>query len=204
MDATFFYILGGALVALALIISFIGMRSEGFPTDGQLRIGVLLVAAVVVLTAAGAVSSSKEEAENRENEEAALAQNEETEASEEESGGSASSEQNPAPAEDPPPQSGPADETPSGAGGEEVFVTMGCGGCHTLAEQADATGTIGPNLDEALVDKDEDFIRTSIVDPGAEVEEGFPDATMPQDYGETIPPADLDALIQYLSQATSR
>ena len=206
MDATFFYIAGGALVALALIISFIGMKSESFPTDGQLRIGVILVAAVVAVTAAGAVSSSKKEAEHREaeNAEAALAQNEDTQANEEAAaGGSASSEQSPAPEEDPPPQSGPADDTSSGADGEAIFVSNGCGGCHTLAAQADASGTIGPNLDEALVDKDTAFIKTSIVDPGAEVEDGYPDGVMPQDYGTSIAPADLDALVQYLSQATS-
>ena len=205
MDATFFYIAGGALVALALIISFIGMKSENFPSDGQLRIGVLLVAVVVAVTAAGAVSSSKEEAEHREaeNAEAALAQDEDTAANEAEQGGSASSEQSPAPEEDPPPQSGPADDTSSGEDGEAIFVSNGCGGCHTLAEQADATGTIGPNLDEALVDKDTAFIETSIVDPGSEVEEGYPDGVMPQDYGTSIAPADLDALVQYLAQATS-
>lgn len=205
MDATFFYVAGGALVALALIISFIGMKSESFPTDGQLRIGVILVAAVVAVTAAGAVSSSKEEAEHREaeNEEAALAQAEVTEANEQEEGGSASSEQSPEPEEDPDPQSGPDDEIASGEDGETVFVDNGCGGCHTLAEQADATGTIGPNLDEALVDQDEAFIETSIVDPGAEVEEGYPDAVMPVDYGTSIAPEDLDALIEYLAQSTS-
>ena len=41
------------------------------------------------------------------------------------------------------------------------------------------SATSGPNLDEALVDEDADFIRTSIVDPGAEVAEGFGDGIMP-------------------------
>ena len=109
------------------------MKSESFPSDGQLRIGVLFVAAVVAVTAAGAVSSSKKEAEHREAEEAeaALAQTEEP-------------AQPPATESDPPPQSGPADETSSGEGGEQIFVSNGCGGCHTLAAQADASGTIGP------------------------------------------------------------
>ena len=34
------------------------------------------------------------------------------------------------------------------AAGEAVFASAGCGGCHTL-EAAGATGTVGPNLDEA-------------------------------------------------------
>jgi mono/diheme cytochrome c family protein len=34
------------------------------------------------------------------------------------------------------------------AAGEEVFASAGCGSCHTLAD-AGASGTIGPNLDDA-------------------------------------------------------
>ena len=34
------------------------------------------------------------------------------------------------------------------AAGKEVFETAGCTSCHTLAD-ANATGTVGPNLDEA-------------------------------------------------------
>ena len=37
------------------------------------------------------------------------------------------------------------------AAGKAVFVKAGCGGCHTLAE-AHATGTVGPNLDQAHPD----------------------------------------------------
>jgi mono/diheme cytochrome c family protein len=34
------------------------------------------------------------------------------------------------------------------AAGKQVFETAGCKGCHTLAD-AGATGTVGPNLDDA-------------------------------------------------------
>jgi len=37
--------------------------------------------------------------------------------------------------------------------GKQVFETAGCKGCHTLAD-AGATGTVGPNLDDAKPDKD--------------------------------------------------
>lgn len=33
------------------------------------------------------------------------------------------------------------------AAGKQVFMTAGCGGCHTLKD-AGATGTVGPNLDQ--------------------------------------------------------
>jgi mono/diheme cytochrome c family protein len=42
--------------------------------------------------------------------------------------------------------------TPGGEGdaaaGKEVFASAGCGSCHTLAD-AGATGSVGPNLDDA-------------------------------------------------------
>jgi cytoskeletal protein RodZ len=208
MDETFFYIVGLSLVAIALVISFVGMRSEKFPSDGVLRIGVILVAAVVIVTGIAAVNSSQleqQEREHEENAEAAEATAEETAANEEEAGGGNASSVQEEPAEQ---QSGPSDD--SGAGetggaeaGAQVFVANGCGSCHSLAELPEATGAVGPNLDEALDDKDETFIRTSIVDPSAFVEEGYPDGTMPQTYESDINAEDLDALVAYLAQATS-
>jgi mono/diheme cytochrome c family protein len=37
------------------------------------------------------------------------------------------------------------------AAGKQVFLSAGCVGCHTL-KAANATGTVGPNLDEAQPD----------------------------------------------------
>jgi mono/diheme cytochrome c family protein len=45
------------------------------------------------------------------------------------------------------------------AAGKEVFMTAGCNGCHTL-KAANATGNIGPNLDQAK--PDEAKIRTRV------------------------------------------
>ena len=39
------------------------------------------------------------------------------------------------------------------AAGKAVFTSAGCVGCHTLAD-AGATGTVGPNLDEAKPDQE--------------------------------------------------
>ena len=41
--------------------------------------------------------------------------------------------------------------TGDAAAGEAVFASAGCGGCHTLAA-ANATGGIGPNLDDSKPD----------------------------------------------------
>jgi cytochrome c oxidase subunit 2 len=87
--------------------------------------------------------------------------------------------------------------------GKAVFTSTeaGCGSCHTLSD-AGATGTIGPNLDDVLADKDEAFIRESIVDPSKEIADGYQDGIMPPNFGQTLQPAQLDALVKYLSEVT--
>ena len=85
--------------------------------------------------------------------------------------------------------------------GKATFVNNGCGSCHVLAD-ANGTGTTGPNLDEALAGTTADFVRESIVDPSAEVTEGYPDNVMPKTY-DTLSQDELDALVDYLVKTTS-
>jgi hypothetical protein len=42
----------------------------------------------------------------------------------------------------------------------------------------------------------------SITDPDAQIESGFPAGVMPQNYGDTLTPPQLQQLVQYLIQAT--
>ena len=46
------------------------------------------------------------------------------------------------------------------------------------------------------------FVHTSIVDPNAYVEPGFPKDVMPPNFGQVIKPADLDTLVKYLIQSS--
>jgi cytochrome c oxidase subunit II len=95
-----------------------------------------------------------------------------------------------------------------GGGGEEetdgrtLFTDAAepqtCDSCHTLAD-AGATGTTGPNLDDALADLSEEQIRESIVDPEAEITEGFAPGLMPR-YGDTLSQEQVDALVEYLME----
>jgi mono/diheme cytochrome c family protein len=202
---TFFYVMGGVLVLLALGISFVGIRSDSFPTPGMLRIGVVIVALVVGATAYGAVELSEEEEQHRLEEENVHAAEEAditTEENAEEAGGGTASSEGESELDGS--GEGPRAEADAGAEtGRQVFIDNGCGSCHTLADLGpEASGTIGPNLDEALVDADPEFIRTSIVAPNEEIEEGFGEGIMPEDYESSIAPDDLDALVAYLQQAT--
>ena len=91
--------------------------------------------------------------------------------------------------------------------GAAVFKNQPCGSCHTLAA-AGATGKVGPDLDKlpqwAAQAKQplEPFIRTSITDPNAYTQPGFPKNVMPP--FASLPKAQLDALVQYLIQSSKK
>ena len=85
------------------------------------------------------------------------------------------------------------------AQGEPLFVSN-CGSCHTLAA-AGTQGQVGPDLDSVLPGQDADFIRTSIVEPNAEIAEGFQPDVMPQNYGDMFSDQQLQGLVEYLLRA---
>jgi cytochrome c oxidase subunit 2 len=78
-----------------------------------------------------------------------------------------------------------------------------CGACHTLAD-AGTNGTTGPDLGKALKGKDEAFIRESIVKPDAAIAPGFQGGIMPKNYGDTLSPDELDALVTYLGKVSGK
>jgi mono/diheme cytochrome c family protein len=85
----------------------------------------------------------------------------------------------------------------SSAAGRAVFTSAGCGACHTFAP-AGTSGSVGPDLDEALQGKDAEFIRQSIVDPNAEITQGYSAGVMPQNFGQELSPQQLDDLVAFL------
>jgi mono/diheme cytochrome c family protein len=81
--------------------------------------------------------------------------------------------------------------------GKAVFEANGCGSCHTFSP-AGSTGTVGPNLDDALKGKDAAFIHESIVDPNAEIASGYSAGIMPQTFGQQLSQKQLDDLVAFL------
>jgi mono/diheme cytochrome c family protein len=81
------------------------------------------------------------------------------------------------------------------------FFATNCGGCHVLA-QAGTTGTTGPNLDQVLKGMSPADISESISDPNAKIAAGYPPNVMPQNFGQTLTPQQLQQLVAYLQQAT--
>jgi cytochrome c oxidase subunit 2 len=95
-----------------------------------------------------------------------------------------------------------------GNAGKAVFAQNGCGSCHTL-EEANATGSVGPDLDELPQAAQragkplEAFVRESIVNPDAYVAPGFQKGVMPKTFAN-LPKEQLDALVQYLVRSSQR
>jgi cytochrome c oxidase subunit 2 len=91
---------------------------------------------------------------------------------------------------------------PLSATGEKIFAELGCATCH----RADTQGR-GPNLqgvfgkpvmleDGRTVTADEDYVRESILDPGAKIVKGFK-PVMPTFQG-LVSEEQLNALVAYV------
>ncbi len=80
-----------------------------------------------------------------------------------------------------------------------------CGSCHTF-KPANASGTVGPDLDNLTADaakygaggSPEDYVRESITDPEKVVVAGYPAGVMPANFGTSLTSAQIDALVKYL------
>ncbi|HYU61847.1 MAG TPA: c-type cytochrome [Solirubrobacterales bacterium] len=92
---------------------------------------------------------------------------------------------------------------PGAPPGAQVFLAQGCSSCHTLAA-AGATGAVGPNLDETLPGQDPKQIEESIVDPSAQLAQGFGGGIMPQTYGQDLTPQELQDLVDFLSGSAGK
>lgn len=179
------------LVGFALVVSLVlPRRDPNFP--GRHLGALLLVAALLIIAMLTAVE--------------VFGESHHVEAV----GESGPAEPEPAPTTSAPTETAPPSETSGGptgdpAAGKEIFLTTAqppCASCHTLAE-ANATGTVGPNLDDVLKGKDAAFIHESIVDPDAEIASGFTAGIMPAVYADQLDEQQLADLVAFLRQATS-
>jgi cytochrome c oxidase subunit 2 len=101
------------------------------------------------------------------------------------------------------------EQQPAGGGGgsgAQLFSSEGCGGCHAFAP-AGTDAKVGPALNdlEAAAQKAgkplDQYVRESIVDPNAYVVPGYQPNVMPQTFGQSLSAQEIDALVQYLTQA---
>jgi len=84
------------------------------------------------------------------------------------------------------------------AAGEAVFTDTGCGSCHTFSA-AGTSAEVGPNLDESLQGQDAQYIYEAIVNPDAQIAEGFQPGIMPKTFGEQLDDKQLGDLVAFLT-----
>ncbi len=89
----------------------------------------------------------------------------------------------------------PAKRAPANSA-EEVMAQFACIACHKVAGQG---GVIGPDLSQIGATRDSEYLRRAILDPNAEVAEGFAPGMMPPNYGEQLYAKELEMLVSYLA-----
>lgn len=77
----------------------------------------------------------------------------------------------------------------------DIIDEYGCGGCHDLD---DSEADLGPLLNGIAGRMDEGQIKAAILDPEAEIAEGYDGGMMPDDFGEQIAESEMVILIDYL------
>ena len=74
-----------------------------------------------------------------------------------------------------------------------------------LAELGDiAIGTVGPDLDEVIPGQSPKQVEQSIVDPEADISQGFPSGVMPDNYGDELSRRELRDLADFLIEVAGR
>ena len=78
---------------------------------------------------------------------------------------------------------------------------LGCLACHQLGDEGNA---VGPALTDVGARGDAAYIRESILDPEAEISPGYENfaGMMPANFGERMTAAQLQSLVDYLSNQT--
>ncbi|MFQ5623447.1 MAG: hypothetical protein ACE5FS_08625 [Paracoccaceae bacterium] len=78
----------------------------------------------------------------------------------------------------------------------ELIGEYSCEACHTIGEEA---GDVGPNLSHIGAARDRDYLRRALLDPNADLAEGFEADLMPADLGEQLYAAELEILVDFLA-----
>ncbi|MBS1270654.1 MAG: hypothetical protein MAG794_01614 [Gammaproteobacteria bacterium] len=79
---------------------------------------------------------------------------------------------------------------------EALISKHACGACHKVADQS---GALGPDLTRVGAGRDETYLRRAILDPNADIAEGFQPNLMPGNYGEQLYAKELEVLVAYLA-----
>jgi mono/diheme cytochrome c family protein len=95
---------------------------------------------------------------------------------------------------------------------EQLYVDMGCAGCHNLDQPETDTirGTVGPNLGNLTENAAQriegmnaaEYIHESIVNPGHYVVPGYVGGIMPQNFHERMSEEEIESLVEWLLETS--
>lgn len=95
------------------------------------------------------------------------------------------------------------------ARGQALAESTGCLACHSVDGSPGSgstwkglAGSSRPLTNGETVIADDAYLFSSIVDPAAQVVQGF-DAIMPPDYGETLTEGEVEDLVEYIKTLAS-
>ncbi|NIP72463.1 MAG: c-type cytochrome [Gammaproteobacteria bacterium] len=89
-----------------------------------------------------------------------------------------------------------AEPRPPFATAEDAIAELACGACHKVAGEE---GEFGPDLTRIGAVRDRDYLRRAILEPNAEIADGYEPEMMPEDYGVQLYAAELEMLLDYLA-----
>ncbi len=79
---------------------------------------------------------------------------------------------------------------------EEILDEFTCGACHMVAGEE---GDLGPDLNAIGTERSHQYLRRAILNPNADIAEGYEEDLMPDDYGTRLFAGELEMLIEYLA-----
>lgn len=79
---------------------------------------------------------------------------------------------------------------------QAIIAEFMCGACHRVAGEE---GELGPDLRRIGALRDRDYLRKAILEPNAQITEGFLPDMMPGDYGGQLYAGELEMLVEYLA-----
>ena len=79
---------------------------------------------------------------------------------------------------------------------EAIIAEFTCGMCHKIG---DGSGDMGPDLTQIGALRDRDHLRRALLDPNAEISEGFMGDMMPDTYGSDLSAKELEMLVDYMA-----
>jgi len=79
---------------------------------------------------------------------------------------------------------------------QAIIEELTCGMCHKIGEEE---GEMGPDLTTIGATRDKEYLRRSLIDPNADIAEGFDPDIMPDTFGTDLSAKEMEMLVDYLA-----